>query len=267
VLLVKNESDRLVDALASVAFAEERVVVDTGSEDGSPELARRLGARVVSVPWEGYVRSRNRALAEVTHDWTLVLDADERVTPPLREEIERALADGGGRFAGFRMPRLSRFFGRDVRHGTWYPDVKLRLGRRSRAFRAEGGRVHERLEVDGPVGRFRAPLAHLPYRDVSDGFRRAVTYARLGAEDRFERGARASALGLVARPLWEFVRCYVLRRGFLDGSAGVAVASLYATSYVLRAAYLLELEKAAARAVPAPGTGESPNAGWPKEAP
>ncbi len=139
------------------------------------------------------------------------------------------------------MPRLSTFLGTPIRHGTWYPDRKLRLARRSRRFRAEGGRVHERLLVDGPVERLATPLRHDTYRDLNDALQKTLLYARLSAEDRFERGARGGVLSLVVRPPLELLRSYVLKLGFLDGAAGLAVALLHALSYALRAAFLIEL--------------------------
>jgi glycosyltransferase involved in cell wall biosynthesis len=244
ILVVKDEHDRLPDALASVLWADEIVVVDTGSTDGTQDLALAAGAHVVSVPWEGFVKSRNRALQEARFDWVLFLDADERVTPELRDEIRNATReDGSVSLAGLRMPRLSHFLGRPIRHGTWYPDFQLRVGRRSRGLRAEGGRVHESLVVDGPVGKLKTPLIHHPYRDVSDALRKAGYYARLAADDRHDKGQRGSAAGLFVRPAFEFFRCFVLKVGFLDGYKGFAVAFLHAASYFLRAAFLLEIER------------------------
>jgi glycosyltransferase involved in cell wall biosynthesis len=243
VLIVKNEQDRLPEALESVAFADEIVVADTGSADGTVGVARRGGARVELIGWEGFVVSRNRALEKARHDWVLMLDADERVSPALREEIVAVLERDDPAISGFRMPRLSHFLGRPVRHGTWYPDYKLRLGRLSQGLRAEGGRVHEVMVVDGATEKLVAPLIHHPYRDLSDALRKASTYARLGAHDRFDRGARGSAAGLFLRPLFEFFRFLVLRAGFLDGRVGFYVAFLHASSYFLRAAFLLETQR------------------------
>ena len=243
VILAKNEEDRLGAALESVVFADEVVVADTGSTDGTRDVARLAGARFVPIGWEGFVASRNRALAEARHDWVLVLDADERVPDALRAEILAVLEKDDPAAAGYRMPRLSHFLGRPLRHGTWYPDFKLRLGRRSRGLRAEGGRVHETLEVDGTVGRLTAPLVHHPYRDLSDALRKGSTYARLGALDRYDRGSRGSAPALFFRPLFEFFRFLVLRAGFLDGRVGFYVAFLHAFSYFLRAAFLLEIQR------------------------
>lgn len=239
VFIVKDEADRLGPSLASVAWADEVVVADTGSTDGTQELARAAGARVETVPWEGYVATRNRAISLATHDWVLVLDADERVSPELFAEMRKAIEEPGAP-AGFRMPRLSHFGARPVRHGVWWPDRKLRLGLKSRGLRAAGGHVHEWIEVDGPVRDLASPLLHDPYRDLSDAIRKNVLYARLSALDRFERGERGSVLLLVVRPPLEFLRSFVLKRGFLDGRAGVGVALLHAWYYLLRAGFLLE---------------------------
>ncbi|MFI5119502.1 MAG: glycosyltransferase family 2 protein [Thermoanaerobaculia bacterium] len=243
VLLVKNEQDRLPEALESVDFAEEIVVADTGSTDETVRVARLGRARVESIGWEGFVASRNRALAEARHDWVLVLDADERVSPALRDEILAALERNDPAISGYRMPRFSYFLDRPVRHGTWYPDYKLRLGRRSRGLRAEGGRVHEVMVVDGATEKLATPLIHHTYRDLSDALRKVSTYARLGAADRFDRGARGSVSGLFFRPVVEFFRSLILKAGFLDGFAGFYVAFLHASSYFLRAAFLLEFER------------------------
>ncbi|MEO6326820.1 MAG: glycosyltransferase family 2 protein [Thermoanaerobaculia bacterium] len=242
-MVVKNEQDRLPDALASVSWADEIVVADTGSTDQTRERALAAGARVVEIPWDGFVAARNRALEFVRYDWVLLLDADERVTPELRDAIRKALAKDGEKFDGYRMPRLSHLFGRPVRHGTWYPDLQLRLGRKSRGLHAVGGRVHESLVVLGAIGRLKRHLIHHPYRNVSDALRKAASYAQLGADDRFDRGARGSAAGLLLRPLFEFFRCYVLKAGLLDGVVGFRIAILHASSYFLRAAFLLERER------------------------
>lgn len=241
--MVKDEADRLPEGLASVAWADEVVVADTGSSDATRELASRAGARVASIPWEGYVASRNRALALASHDWVLFLDADERVTPALRGALEAALERAGESVAGASMPRLAHYQGRPVRHGVWYPDRKLRLGRRSRGFRCEGARVHERMAVDGAVDRLEEPLLHFPFRDLEDAVRRQTIYARLSAEERFERGERAGLGSLLVRPCAELLRSYVWKLGLLDGRAGAAVALLHAGGYVMRAGFLMEAER------------------------
>jgi glycosyltransferase involved in cell wall biosynthesis len=239
VFMVKDEIDRLGPSLASVGWADEVLVADTGSTDGTPELARAAGVRVESIPWEGYVATRNRALALATHDWVLVLDADERVSPGLAEEVRQAVGTSDG-VAAFRMPRLSHVGGQPVRHGVWSPDRKLRLGLRSRGLSAAGGRVHEWIQVDGEVRDLVHPILHFPYRDVSDAVRKNTIYAKLSALDRFDRGGRGGVFPILFRPPLEFLRSWILKRGFLDGRAGVGVALLHAWYYLLRAAFLVE---------------------------
>jgi glycosyltransferase involved in cell wall biosynthesis len=239
--LVKNEADRLPAALASVAWADEVVVADTGSTDRTREIAAAQGARVVEIPWEGWVRSRNLALAAVAHDWVLFLDADERVTPELAAEIREELAKPDQPYAGFKLWRLSIYLGRLVRHGTWNPERILRLARRSKGFRISGPRVHEHFDVDEPVGVLNGRLLHDTYRDLDHALLKTIQYARLAAEERLDRGVRGSTFGLVARPVLEFLNSYVLRLGFLDGRAGLGVALLRAMSYGVRAGYLYEL--------------------------
>jgi glycosyltransferase involved in cell wall biosynthesis len=243
VLLARNERDRLPAALATVGWADEVLVVDTGSTDGTQEFARQAGVRVVETPWEGYVASRNRGLALATHDWVFFIDADERVTEALRDEIRECLRTRGDSLAGLKMPRLSTLLGQTVRHGTWAPDVQFRLGRKSRGFRVTGGRVHETFVANGPVALLSHPLLHDPYRSFSDYLRKVVLYARLAAEDRRDLGQRASLTGMFVRPVLEFLRSFVVKRGFLDGHTGVTVAFLQGWSYFLRAAYLREIER------------------------
>jgi glycosyltransferase involved in cell wall biosynthesis len=251
ILLVKNEHDRLPAALATVGWADEVLVADTGSSDGTQGIARRAGARVEEIPWEGYVASRNRALSLASHDWVFFVDADERVPEALRDEIRARLTEDGERIAGLRMPRLSTFLGREVRHGAWAPDVQFRIGRRSRGFRVSGGRVHETFLADGPVPLLSRRLLHEPYRDFSDFLRKASLYARLSAEDRYDLGQRANIVGTMFRPLFEVLRSLVVKGGFLDGKIGVTVAFLQGWYYFLRAAFLREIVREKGR----PGGG------------
>ena len=248
VILAKDERDRLPAALASVRWADEVLVVDTGSTDGTPEMAGAAGVLVERIAWEGFVASRERALALASHDWVFSLDADERVPERLRDEILAALAGDDGSFAGLSMPRLSTYLGRTVRHGAWFPDVQFRIGRRSRGFRVTGGRVHESFAVDGTVRRLSTPLCHEPYRDLSDVLRKASLYAGLAAADRASRDAPAGLGALAVRPAFEFFRSLVVKRGFLDGATGVTVAFLHAWYYFLRAAFRVEAETGAAGA-------------------
>jgi glycosyltransferase involved in cell wall biosynthesis len=229
-----NEEARLRACLQSVAWADEIVVVDAASEDKTVPIAREFTDRVVVRPWPGFAAQKNFALEQARGDWVLALDADERVSPELAEEIA-ALLSGEPACNGYRVPRRNIFWGAWVRHGGLYPDWQLRLVRRDRARFPEQA-VHESLAVPGPVGRLRGALVHESYRDVSDFVARADRYSSLAADDWVRRGRRVGVLDLVLRPAGRFLGMYVLRGGFLDGWRGLLLAALYAYYVLLRSA-------------------------------
>ncbi|HXE18030.1 MAG TPA: glycosyltransferase family 2 protein [Castellaniella sp.] len=243
VIITKNEAAHIVDCLDSVAFADEIIVLDSGSTDATRELARALGARVeVNAEWPGFGLQKNRALDLATGDWVLSLDADERVPPELAEEIQRVLADPAA--DGYRVARLSNFCGRWMRHSGWWPDHVLRL------FRRESGRfsddvVHEHVDLDGRVATLRGHLLHYPYASLElfiDKINRYSTDAALKAH---ARGRRTTVLGPFGHGFWTFVRHYVLRRGFLDGWQGLILAGMAATGSFYRYAKLFWLGRKA----------------------
>jgi len=245
VIIAKDEEERLPDALRSVAFCDEVLVVDAGSSDRTQELARAAGARVlVHAPWPGYVAQRNYASDCASHDWVLAVDADERVTPALRAEIE-TLRDRGLPHAGYRIPRAAHYLGRFIRGTDWYPDPQLRLYDRRRG-RWQGALVHESVRVDGPVGRLRGDLEHYTYRDVSHHLQTIDRYTTLWAEQAYLEGRRAGALTAAFTCGWAFFRNYVLKGGFLLGSAGFTVSTLNAYYTFAKMAKLAERARAAA---------------------
>jgi glycosyltransferase involved in cell wall biosynthesis len=246
VLITRNEEARLPGALDSVAFCDEKLVVDCGSTDGTCALARRAGARViVNAPWPGFVAQRNLAVERACHDWVLCLDADERVTPALRDEIEAARARGFD-YAGYRAPRVAFYLGRWVRATDWYPDLQLRLFDR-RLGRWQGGHVHESVRVDGSVGRLRNEIEHHPYADIAEHLHTINDYTSLWAQQAFEAGRRTSALELVGASLWAFFRSYVFRGGLRLGRVGLTVSTLGAYYTFLKLAKLDERLRQAQR--------------------
>lgn len=224
-VITRNEADRLAPCLASLAFCDEIVVVDSLSDDDTAALARQLGARVIERPFRGYRDQKQFAVEQASHDWVLCLDADERIDAHLRAQIEQARDRGFDDAAGYAMARCTEYFGRMIRHGNWYPDRKLRLFDRRRG-RWGGREVHERVEVDGPVRRLEGDIEHHAYRDLADQQRRLSRYARMMAEQMHAEGRRAGIRHLLVNPLWRFLRGYVLRAGFLDGWRGFAIAAL-----------------------------------------
>jgi glycosyltransferase involved in cell wall biosynthesis len=233
-----NEEDRLRACLESVVWADELVVVDAGSSDKTVTIAREFTDRVLFRAWDGYGTQKNFALGQCQGDWILSLDADERVSEALREEIG-AVLEGGSAQAGFYLPRRNLFQGRWVRHGGLYPDWQLRLFRRGRGAFVERA-VHESVRVDGPTGRLRAPLIHESYRSVADAVARLNRYSDLAAADLVAAGRGGSLLDLLGRPVWRFVSMYVLRAGVLDGRRGLVLAWLHAHYVFLRAAKVRE---------------------------
>jgi glycosyltransferase involved in cell wall biosynthesis len=242
VLIAKNEAPVIKRCLESVAWADETVLLDGASTDGTANIARSMGARVeVAADWPGFGPQKNRASALARGDWILSLDADEWVTEQLRAAIQQAIADPGGHVA-FRMPRLSSYCGRVMRHSGWWPDHVVRLFKRGAAHFSDD-LVHERLIVDGSVGSLDAPLMHEAIRDLDDALRKMNAYSSAGAKMQHQRGRRASLPGAIAHGCWTFFRTYVLRAGFLDGREGFLLAVTNAEGAYYRYIKLLLLNK------------------------
>ncbi len=223
-IITRDEVDRLEEAVASAAFADEIVIVDSGSTDGTLELARRLTPRVITRDWPGYAAQKNFAAGQASHDWILSVDADERLSPDLAAEI-RALLAAGPRQAAFRVPRVSFYLGTWIRSTDWYPDYQVRLYDR-RAASWAGDYVHESVRTEGGVGRLRGELLHVPYRDISHHLRTIDRYTRLAACQMQAEGRRVTAAGLAARPAAAFLRNYLLRGGIRQGGVGFVVSVL-----------------------------------------
>jgi glycosyltransferase involved in cell wall biosynthesis len=223
-LITRDEAANIDAALASVAWADEIVVVDSESADATREIAKRRGARVEVRPWPGYSAQKNYAASIASHDWILSLDADERVSPELAAEI-RAMLASEPRSRGYRIPRVSRYLGQWIRGTDWYPDYQLRLYDR-RAGEWNGRPVHESVALREPPGRLQHPLQHLPYRDISHHLATIDRYTTLAAEQMIAEGRRASLPALAIHPPLAFLRNYVLRGGFRLGGVGFVVSVL-----------------------------------------
>lgn len=244
-VITKNEATNLPAALASVSWADEIVVVDSGSTDDTVEIARRYTDRVSVRPWSGYSAQKNHAASLATHDWILSLDADERVTATLRDEIRHALRVTPG-VAGFRIPRVSSYLGRWIRTTDWYPDYQLRLYDR-RVGQWVRRPVHESVAVEGSVARLNADLEHHPYRDITEHLATIDRYTTLAAAHLHATGVRASACQLAIHPAMAFLRNYVLRMGWRSGLVGLIVSTLNSYYVFLKFAKLWELQHSAAR--------------------
>ena len=243
IVIAKNEATVIRRCLESVAWADEIIVLDSGSTDATVKICRECKARVeATADWPGFGVQKNRVLALATGDWVLSIDADEWVTEGLRAEIQAAMAMPRAHSA-FRMPRLSSYCGRFMRHSGWWPDHVTRLFRRGQA-RFSDSLVHESLIVESAVGTLQAPLMHESYRDLEQVLAKVNAYSSAGAAMARQQGRRASLGGAVLRGLWSFFRTYFLRAGFLDGRKGLMLAISNAeTSYYRHVKLMLLAEK------------------------
>jgi glycosyltransferase involved in cell wall biosynthesis len=253
IVITNNESANIVDCLASVSFADQIVVVDSGSTDNTVELAKAAGAHVLqTTDWPGFGKQKNRALDLATCDWVFSIDADERVTPELAEQIKAAIKLGmnvdaqveanvdvkndsksnqtGKQFSAYEIPRLTQFCGQWIRHCGWTPDLVLRLFKRGSA-KFSNDLVHERIvQSQGTCGKLHTPMLHFSYPTPASYWRKLDQYSQAWAQQKFAEGKQTSMLRAAMSGVVAFVRSYVFRLGFLDGALGFAVCTMQAQS-------------------------------------
>jgi glycosyltransferase involved in cell wall biosynthesis len=238
ILITKNEAANIQDCLRSISWADEIIVVDSGSTDGTPQLAKELGAIVYSHDWPGFGPQKNRALAYASKDWVFSIDADERVTPEQRVELERALQEGDA--DGYFCPRLSQFCGTFIHHSGWYPDYVLRLFKRGKG-RFSDSLVHESIILDGRSEKLKIPLLHYSYLTMADVERKVEHYSDAAARQMFQAGKRTNRIRAISSGTWAFIRTYVVRLGVLDGSAGFQIALMNMRTTYLKYRKLIAL--------------------------
>ena len=240
-IIALNAAEQIGPCLASVAFADEILVVDSGSTDATVEVARRHGARVETREWMGFGRQKQHAVSIARHEWVLCLDVDERVTEELARSIRSGLAQR--RYHAFRMARRTRFLGRWLAHGEGYPDWSLRLFHRAYAGWSND-EVHEAVLTTAEVGRLDGDLLHESAEDVATYLAKQNRYTSLHAQALYRQGVRASYWRLAASPIARFLKFYLLRLGFLDGGAGFAHIVIGCNNSFHKYLKLIELQKA-----------------------
>lgn len=245
VIITRNAASCIEPCLQSVVFADEILVVDSGSTDATIEIARRYGARVLYQDWLGYGPQKRFAVAQAKNPWVLSLDADERVSDELSESIRRELSSP--RHRAYEFPRRNRFMGRWLRHGEGYPDWSLRLFHRDHANWSDDP-IHEKVVTSGSVGRLHGDLLHESEQGIADYLAKQNRYTSLQAEQLYARGQRAGAGKLLLSPLFRFIKFYFLRLGFLDGVPGLVHIAIGCFNSFSKYAKLVELGRKTVRA-------------------
>jgi len=239
-IIAGNEEHNIRRCLDSVTWADEIVVVDSYSKDKTPEICREYTDRVYQHRWLGYIKQKQLSKELAQHPWVMFVDADEEVSPGLSEEIRQRFSSPiPEEVAGFEFPRLVFYLNRWIRHGDWYPDIKLRLFRRDRGH-CGGSEPHDRIFVDGHVVKLKSNLRHYTYRGISDQLATINRFSSISAQEHDARGRRFFLHDLLLRPLFRFFRGYLVKRGFLDGTPGLVIAVVTAYGTFIKYAKMWE---------------------------
>jgi glycosyltransferase involved in cell wall biosynthesis len=242
IVITKNEEQNIVECLESVHWSNEIIIVDAQSADKTVELAKKYTQHVHIKPWSGYADAKNFALQKVTNEWVLWLDADERVTPELADEIRNIIRDKANTYDVYEVARRAYFLGRWIKHCGWYPGYVTRLFRKNKV-KFSSSRVHEKIEYTGTIGRLKNDLLHYTDDDLYHYFGKFNKYTSLAAHDVNEAGRKYSLSDLIFRPPFMFFKMFFIRLGFLDGMHGFILCLLSSAYVYTKYAKLWEIQK------------------------
>ncbi len=237
-IITKNEEKDITDALESVKELDDIVIIDSFSSDRTADICRIYTDRVFQREWQGYAKQKQMAVDLAKNEWVLILDADERVTPELMEEIKNSVS--GNSFRGYYIPRKSFFLGKWVRHSGWWPDYVLRLFRKD-SGRLDDRHVHEKVVLNGKAGRLKNPLIHMAYRSIGEFIHKADRYSTLAAIELKKENRHVNPGSFIFRPVITFLKIFLIRQGFRDGVNGLILSLLY--SYYTFLKYVKAWEK------------------------
>ena len=240
VIITYNAAGHLEECLKSLSFVSEILILDSGSDDGTAEIAKKYQARFMHQNWLGYGAQKNRAVEMAEHDWVLCVDADERISDQLASSIESELNNPASLV--YQFPRCNRFLGRWLRHGEGYPDMSIRLFNRNAASWSDDS-VHEVVRTDKPVGTLKGDLLHDSATTLADYLEKQNLYTSLQAERMYSHGKRAGIARLLFNPLFRFIKFYVFRLGFLDGKPGLIHILIGCQNTFMKYAKLIELNR------------------------
>lgn len=235
-----NEEKKIERCLASLTWCDEIVLMDSFSTDRTLEIARRYTSKIFQQEWLGYVSQRNLVREKAENSWILYVDADEEISPGLRDEITAEFQNGPPLFVGYQFPRIVYFLGKWIRHGEWYPDIKLRLFNKEYG-RTEGIEPHDRVEVNGAVKTLKNPVFHYTYGEISDQLHTLNRFSSISAQQRFVQDKPFSVIKLITHPVFRFIKGYIIKGGILDGVHGFIIAASCAFSAFAKYAKQWEL--------------------------
>lgn len=239
IIVTKNESEHIARCLASVSWADEIIVFDSGSTDDTVEICKKHTPHVYETDWPGFGAQKQRALNKATANWVLSIDADEQITKELRSEIQLAMKNQQDTH-GFEIPRLSSYCGKQIKHGGWWPDYVLRLFQKKEG-EFSNSIVHERVIVNGSIRQLKNPLLHESYTSLEEVLSKTNNYSSLGAKMLFDKGKNSSLIQAILRAVWTFFRTYFIKTSFLDGDQGfmLAISNAEVTYYKYLKLHLL----------------------------
>lgn len=223
IIIAKNEAHDIRRCLESVKWADEIIVLDSGSTDNTPEICREFTKNVFHTDWPGFGIQKNRALAKATNEWVLSLDADELVSDPLQKEILSVINSSEQKYSGYAIPRNSIYCGRLIKHGAWHNKKVTRLFKRNKG-KFDDAIVHENLIIDGEIGVLHSPIIHYTYRNLEEMLEKMNQYSTLSSKRKLAKGKTSGLFGAILRGAWAFFRSYIVQLGFLDGKYGFMLA-------------------------------------------
>ncbi len=239
IIVAKNEENNIIPCIESAAWADEVIVLDSGSTDATVSLAQKTTAQVIETDWPGYGPQQNRAINATSYDWVYSLDADERITSELAAEIRTVISNN--KFDVFDVPRRSLFVTQFMQHSGWWPDRTRRLFKKQSARFTEH-KIHANLSTDKPVGHLKEPMIHYSFHDYHSVIEKMNRYSSGSAHDLDSVGKNSSLTKAISRGLWTFFRTYIIRLGFLDGQAGLILAIANAEGAYYKYLKLWELQ-------------------------
>jgi len=241
IVITLNEERNIAECLQSVQWADEIILVDSESSDNTVEIAKNYTSKIFIRKWDGYSSTKNFALQQCKNDWILWLDADERVTPELKQSIQQVVNEDGKNFDGYEVSRRAYFLKKWIRHCGWYPGYVVRFFRKNKA-KFIAVRVHESIEIEGKIGKLKGNLIHYTDENIKQYFEKFNMYTSLASVDLYENGKRFSIIDLTIRPLFMFFKMFFLRLGFLDGIHGFILSVLSSAYVFVKYAKLWEIQ-------------------------